>query len=241
MIDRPSFRFRPPGWPVMMQTWDRLLFLHWPVAEEVIRRLVPEPLTIDTFNGSAWVGITPFTIRGLRPVFLPALPLASSSHEINVRTYVHHNGIPGLWFFSLDASNPLAVSGARFSFALPYYHARMGLEIEDQTITFTSRRIFSKRPAAFAARWELGEPLPAPLPVTLEFFLIERYLLYTMSGRRLYHARIFHDPWPLRQAHLLSLSSSMLEAHGLPTPDREPLLHAQAAPLRVQAWGLTRV
>jgi uncharacterized protein YqjF (DUF2071 family) len=89
MIDRLSIRTRPPGWPVMYQTWDKLLFLHWPVATERLQPLIAPRLSLDTFEGQAWVSVTPFTMWGIRPVLLPSLPVVSQSHELNVRTYVH--------------------------------------------------------------------------------------------------------------------------------------------------------
>jgi uncharacterized protein len=241
MIDRLSIRGRPPGRPVMHQVWDKLLFLHWPIPAAELRPLIPERLAIDTFDGTAWVGVTPFTMRGLRPPYLPALPLASRSHEINVRTYVHLDGVPGVWFLSLDASNPLAVLGARAGFALPYFQAKMELREKEGVIRFASRRVLAGPPATFATEWEAGAPLPELRPGSLDFFLIERYCLYAVRGRRLYRARIFHRPWPLRRAALRSLATTMLEAHGLRTPGGEPLVHGQAAPLNVQVWYLRRV
>jgi len=102
-IDRLSVRSHPQGWPIMYQSWDKLLFMHWPMPAEALRPLIPDPLTIDTFEGIAWMGVTPFTMWGLRPVFPPSLPALSRSHELNVRTYVYLDGIPGVWFLSLDA------------------------------------------------------------------------------------------------------------------------------------------
>src|SRR4051794_5637104 len=128
MIDRLSIRNRPPGHPVMYQTWGKLLFLHWPISPNRLRPLIPSRLEIDTFRGTAWIGITPFTMWDIRPAFFPAIPGISTSHELNVRTYVHLDGVPGVWFFSLDAGNALAVLGARLFFGLPYYDARMKLD-----------------------------------------------------------------------------------------------------------------
>jgi uncharacterized protein YqjF (DUF2071 family) len=194
-IDRLSVRRRPPGWPIMYQSWGKLLFLHWPVPAEALRPLIPDPLTIDTFDGSAWVGITPFTMWDVRPVFSPSLPVLSRSHELNVRTYVHLSGVPGVWFFSLDASNPLAVSGARLAFHLPYFTARMSLKQRDRTIHFASRRIHRQGPPAeFEATWTVGDRLGEAQPGSLDFFLIERYCLYAARGDALYRARIFHRP-----------------------------------------------
>jgi uncharacterized protein len=140
MIDRLSIRTRPSGWPVMYQRWGKLLFVHWPVAAELLQPLIASGLRLDTFAGRAWVSVTPFTMWGIRPTFFPPLPVLSQSHELNVRTYVHVEGVPGVWFFSLDASNPLAVFGARLSLGLPYFRARMRLQEHQAAIHFTSTR-----------------------------------------------------------------------------------------------------
>ncbi len=240
--NRLSVRACPPGWPIMYQSWGELLFLHWPVAAESLRPLIPEPLVIDTFDSTAWVGITPFTMWGVRSVFLPPLPFLSESHELNVRTYVHLDGMPGIWFFSLDANNPLAVWGARLAFHLSYFNARMSLEQRDRTIYFASRRTHHRAvPAEFEAVWTVGERLPQSEPGSLRFFLTERYVLYSARKGVLYRARIFHRPWPLREASLLSCRSTMIESQGLPSPNGDPLLHQQGEPLRVRVWSPVRV
>lgn len=242
MIERTSMRQPPRGWPVMYQTWDKLLFLHWPVDVERLRPLVPAGLEIDTWEGTAWVGVTPFTIRGIRPPLMPPLPGISTSHELNVRTYVQRDGQPGVWFLSLDASNSLAVWGARISYALPYFRAKMKMEIEKERINFHSQRTHADAARAeFHARWQLGPRIPEAVPNTRDFFLIERYALYSSSNGRLYRARIHHRPWPLRGAHVEQLDSTMLESHGLTQPQQAPLVHAQAEPLRVRVWPPRRV
>ena len=241
-VDRLSVPGRPSGWPIMYQSWEKLLFLHWSLPSELLRPLIPDPLAIDTFGGAAWVGITPFTMWGVRPVFLPALPLLSESHELNVRTYVHLDGVPGIWFFSLDASNTIAALGARLTFHLPYFNARMSLEQRERTMYFTSRRTHPQAaPAEFEAVWTVGKRLPRSAPGSLEFFLTERYCLYSARGDALYRTRIFHRPWPLHGAHLASFRSTMIEAQGLPSPMSDPLLHQQGEPLRVRVWPLSRV
>lgn len=241
-IDRQSIRTRPPGKPIMYQTWDKLLFMHWPVPEAMLRPLIPAPLAIDTFDGTAWIGVAPFTMWGVRPRWMPALPVVSTTHELNVRTYVHVEGVPGVWFLSLDASSPLAVLGARIGFSLPYFQARMTLDDRDQAIRFTSQRIHpGAPPAAFEATWRGGASLPAAQPGSRAFFLIERYCLYATRRGHLFRTRIFHDPWPLRRAELDDFRSTMVESHGLPTPHAEPLLHGQAAPLEVEIWPPERM
>ena len=246
VADRLSLRTRPPGLPIMHQHWGSLLFMHWPVPADVLRPLIPEPLAIDTHDGLAWVGITPFTMWGVRPAFTPPLPSLSESHELNVRTYVHLDGVPGVWFFSLDANNAVAVLGARVAFHLPYFKARMSLERRDRTIYFASRRAHRREAPAegsaeFEAVWSVGERLPQCEPGSLEFFLIERYCLYSARSGRLYRVRIFHTPWPLHAARLSSYHSTMIEAQGLSSPGGGPLLHQQGEPLHVRVWPKTRV
>ena len=242
IFDRLAVRARPPGLPIMHQNWGKLLFMHWPVPADLLRPLIPEPLVVDTYDGLAWIGVTPFAMWGVRPAFTPPLPLLSESHELNVRTYVHLDGVPGIWFFSLDANNPVAALAARIAFHLPYFRARMSLERRDRTLRFASRRVQSRAaPAGFEAAWTVGETLPPCEPGSLDFFLIERYCLYSARKSRLYRVRIFHRPWPLHAARLSSFRSTMLEAQGLPSPGGEPLLHQQGEPLRVRIWPKMRL
>ncbi|MGB7922399.1 MAG: DUF2071 domain-containing protein [Pyrinomonadaceae bacterium] len=240
-IDRLSIRARPRGWPIMRQCWGKLLFMHWPVPVELIRPLLPDRLTVDTFEGSAWIGVVPFTMWGVRPTYAPPVPGLSAFHELNVRTYVHLDGVPGVWFLSLDAESALAVWGARTFFHLPYFNARMSLRQHEQTVLYTSRRTGQGAPPAeFGAAWNIKGELPESEPGSLPFFLTERYCLYAAGRGRLYRCRIFHPPWPLQDASLSSYRSTMIESHGIPAPAGEPLLHYAEA-LQVDIWMLTEV
>ncbi len=240
-IDRLSIRTRPRKWPVMRQWWGKLLFMHWRIPVELLRPLVPARLTIDTFDGSAWVAVVPFTMWGVRPSFAPPLPHLSAFDEINVRTYVHLDGVPGVWFMSLDANRRLAVRGARSLFHLPYFDARMSLRERGQTIDYASHRTHRGAPPAdFEATWTHADAREESRPGSLAFFLTERYSLYAARGARLYRCRIHHAPWPLRRAELASYRSTMLESHGLPAPAGEPLLHYADA-IKVDVWPLERM
>ena len=238
-LDRLSIRERPPGAPLAHQTWGKLLFMHWRVDPEVLRPLVPEPLSIDTHGGSAWVGVTPFTLWNVRASFMPPLPGLSSFHETNVRTYVHLDGVPGVWFLTLDANSRAAVVGARTLYHLPYFNARIDLAQEGGRVDYTLERT-DDPPAELRASWRPGGNPHFAQPDTLEFFLIERYCLYAAEGGRLFRARIHHAPWPLREAELLSLDSTLVESHGLPTPEGEPLLH-YAEEIDVNIWAPDRL
>ena len=222
----------------MHQHWGKLLFLHWAIEEKLLRSLIPDALEIDTFDGSAWIAVTPFTMWGIRASFLPPIPGASAFHELNVRTYVHLDGVPGVWFFSLDAANALAAWGARHFYHLPYFKAEMSLEQKENVIEYSSKRMNS--PAEFHATWVIGESLPQSQPGTLQFFLTERYCLYTSHRGQLYRARIFHPPWSLQTATLSALDSTMIESAGLPTPHGAPLLH-YSEKIRVDIWPLKKM
>ncbi len=161
----------------------------------------------------------------------------SNFHEINVRTYVFLNGVPGVWFFSLDANSLVAVKAARAFFHLPYHKASISLEQQGQRIAYTSARDEEGSPAEFSAVWEIGQPLPPAEPGSLEFFLIERYCLYSSDQDKLYRCRIHHQPWPLQRASLSTFQSSLIEAASLPTPTGQPLLHC-AGPVNVEVWKL---
>lgn len=242
-LDRLAIRERPEGQPVMHQTWGKLLFMHWRISEKALRPLIPERLRIDTFDGSAWIAVTPFTMWDIRafPPYLPPVPGLSSMHELNVRTYVYLDNVPGVWFFSLDANSTVAVITARTFFHLPYVNAEMSLEEKAETIDYSSRRTErDAHEAEFEATWKKGETLPYSHPGSLEFFLTERYCLYAARGQKLYRCRIFHQPWPLQKAVLSSFNSTMIEAQGLPTPEGEPLLH-YAEELSVDIWPIHEV
>ena len=225
----------------MLQNWGKLLFMHWAIDAELLRPLIPSQLSIDTFDGAAWIGEVPFTMWGIRASFLPPIPGTSAFHELNVRTYVHFNGLPGVWFFSLDAVNRLAVWGARTFYHLPYFKAEMSLEQEGKTIDYSSKRIDQRgAPAEFRATWNIGESLPQSTPESVEFFLTERYCLYSLHRDRLYRSRIFHPSWPLRRATVESYQSTMVQALGIPEPQGAPLLHYAEA-IAVEIWPLRKL
>lgn len=234
-VDRLSIRERPKGFPIMHQNWGKLLFMHWRIDEDLLRPLIPERLKIDTFDGEAWIGVIPFTMWDVRPSFTPPVPWLSEFDEINVRTYVHYEGVPGVWFFSLDANSAVAVLGARTVFNLPYFNARINLKEAGDTIVYSCDRT-EEPPAKFNATWTVGEKLGQSDPDSLDFFLTERYCLYAARGQRLNRLRIHHKPWILYEASLQSHSSTMIESHGLPTPEGEPLLH-YAEEIEVDFWS----
>lgn len=187
---------------VMHQRWTHLLFAHWPVPAQALRPLLPPALTLDTFEGEAWVGVIPFHMSNVRPRGIPPLPWLSAFHELNVRTYVRLGDRQGVWFFSLDASNPLAVRAARAAVHLPYYDARMRMTVgPDGSVAYDSDRAHRGAPAAgFRAAYRPDGDVYRARPGTLEHFLVERYELFAAAPRGLIHVKIAHPPWPLQRA-----------------------------------------
>jgi uncharacterized protein YqjF (DUF2071 family) len=220
----------------MRQKWRDLLFLHWAVAPEAIRALVPPQLELDLFEGMAYIGLVPFTMTGVRPVGLPPVWGLSTFHETNLRTYVRVSGRdPGVWFFNLEAANSVAVRLARALFHLPYHRARMFLEREqptnpestsEATIVYAGVRLWpGPLPASYTIRaTPSGHSRPAE-PGTLEHFLIERYMLYVTRNNHLFQGRVFHTPYPIQSATLHSFDESLLATWNLDRPHSSILAH----------------
>ena len=222
----------------MAMNWHDLLFAHWPIPAAEMRALVPASLEVDLFSGVAWVGVVPFRMSGVTPRRIPALPWFSSFPELNVRTYVTVGGKPGVYFFSLDAANALAVTVARTWYHLPYFRARMNCEESGGGIAYGSVR--SGGAARFRARYRpAGEPVHARRG-SLEYFLTERYCLYTTRRGRVCRAEIHHARWPLQAAEAEIAENTVAEAAGVRLPASPPLLHF-ARRLDVVAWPLEPV
>ena len=209
----------------MGQTWDDLLFAHWRMPVDAVRAHVPRPLAVETFDGSAWVGITPFRVRGLRLRATLPPPVVSRFLELNARTYVTFGDKPGIWFFSLDASSAVAVAAARRFYRLPYFRARMAAVAAGASTSFASRRTHTDaRPAAWRARYEPAGDVFNASKGSLEYFLAERYCLYAFHDGRLFRADIHHPPWPLEPAQADIRENTMARPYGIDLTG-DPILH----------------
>ena len=237
-----------PKYPWMMSmTWSDLLFAHWPVEPKALSHLLPPGLELDTYEGSAWIGVVPFLMSGVAPRCCPAIPKLSCFLELNVRTYVTYEGKAGVWFFSLDAANRLAVRAARATFNLPYMDAEMGLNRSDDAslkgsglIEYWSNRTHrGEPPANFEASYQaVGEPFQA-MPDTLEHWLTARYCLYSSDRKgRLYRGEIDHDPWQLSPARWEVRRNTMCDPLGIKLAGQPHLLFAH--PVKVRAWLANR-
>lgn len=220
----------PAGPWIMAQVWHDLLFAHWPVTTKQVRSYLPPALDVDTCDGQAWVGVVPFRMSGVRFRCTPELPWLSAFPELNVRTYVTTGGKPGVFFFSLDAANPIAVIAARRWYHLPYMHARMECRHSEDggdRIVYASHRTHrGMPPAVFKGTYRpTGEVLDTPRQ-SLAHWLTERYCLYAVNKHgRLYRGEINHPPWPLQSAEAEIETNTMTLPYDIPLLDSAPLLH----------------
>lgn len=248
---RPPSRARQQRPWVLSMSWRELLFMHWPLPPVLLRPLLPTGVTLETFAGSAWLGVVPFKMAQVRPRLLPSVPGVSSFPELNVRTYVQVRGRPGVWFFSLEAASPVAVWAARRGFGLPYYRARMrASEVGDTTGFYSVRTHQGAPPARFAGRYRPrtgetgGETYSETRDPELTRFLTDRSCLYSTDRvGRVLRADIHHAPWPLLAAEMeLKRSPSEMTAQlGFALPDTPPPLLHYARRLEVLVWRPVRV
>jgi len=236
MRERPQHRV-----PVMYEKWQDLLFLHWEYDPQAIQRTLPKGLYVDTFEDRAYLGVVPFFMRDVRPRLFPSILRVPEFLELNVRTYVYDRyGTPGVWFYSLDANHYLAVRTARLIFNLPYFYSNMSAEFNpaNNEISYSSYRYGTDPNLKTNFRYRpISEPSLAK-PGTLNFFLIERYVLFAYSNHKLYSGRVWHNPYQLAEVEVSNLNENVLCLDGfLPrsrVPDHKIMSHA----VEVDIFGL---
>lgn len=226
----------PSGPWIMQQTWNDLLFAHWPVPPGSLRSLVPVELPLDTFDGRCWVAVAPFHMSGICGRSLPPIAGTSCFPELNVRTYVTYGGKPGVFFFSLDAASHLAVWGARAAYHLPYFFARM--KVTEQNGRFQYESVRNSNTGLRASYGPAGS-VQLRTPGTLEHWLTERYCLYTVFRGLVYRGEIHHAQWPLQDAQAEISVNTMASAAGIQLPNVAPLLHFSKK-LEVLIWPLRK-
>lgn len=228
-----DLRNRPEGRALMLHKWRDLVFLHYSIEPEAIQSLLPDGLTVDTFDGKAWVGLVPFWMTGIRAPWLPPIPGTHTFAETNVRTYVHREGkVPGVWFFSLDAANSLAVWGARRFFGLPYFRAEMHVE---RGAELRYRSVRRQGEATHDIRIRPGVAMAPPEPGSLEFYLVERYLLYSVKAGELVTGLVHHKPYPVQQAEIVECRETMLRGDGVPERPWEHVCYSPGVDVEVFA------
>lgn len=226
----------------MFQVWLDLAFLHWPVPASTLQPLVPKGFELDLWDNQAWVGVVPFRMKGIRPRGLPPLPWLSAFLELNVRTYVRVADRPGVYFFSLDAANPVTVEVARHWYHLPYFHAKMSLTHDRESIRYRSvRRDRRGGLAELSMSYRPIGPVYHAAKGTFDYWLTERYCLYTTDEKgTLYRGEIDHPPWPLQPAEATFETFTMGRSHQIHLPNLPPIAHFSKRQ-DVYIWRLERL
>jgi hypothetical protein len=208
---------------LLSMQWRDALFAHWDVEPSTVEPRLPDGVSVATYDGRAWLGIVPFEMTDIRP---RGVPVGLSFGEINLRTYVERDGRKGVYFFNLDADDPVGVRVARLLFRLPYYRAAIDVTRRGDAVRFTShRRDRDAPPAHFDATYRPVGDVREPEAGSLEAFLVENYSFFTSDGDRLYRGDIRHDPWPLQDAALDLHAETLFDANGFERPDEPPLVH----------------
>ena len=243
MEARVALREEPQGTPLMYQTWTNLLFLHWEWDASEIQRTLPPGLFVDTHQGKAYVGVTPFFMKDVRASFLPAIPGTSDFMELNVRTYVYdRQGRAGVWFYSLDCNQTLAVILAKIFYSLPYKSAEMSARERSGMLEYTCHRNGANPHEKAEFHYSQSDETVASPPGSLAFFLVERYLLfaYSRSTQCIYTARVYHAPYQIFRAEVGRYDDTMLRLNGFDPKLRQPDYKWTAAPVRVKIFGLEK-
>ncbi len=227
---------------MMKQRWSELGFFHWAFDPEIVAARLPKGLHVDTFGGTAWMGVVPFLMQRVRPTGLPPIPWLSWFHELNLRTYVHDDiGTPGVWFFSLDCNQPLAVEIARNAFHLPYEHATMRSEISNDAVKYFSKRKNHPSPEATYHYPKPKSPKPAA-PNSLEEFLVERYTLFSSNPKgEIFSGRVHHQPYQIEAMNYGECPTTCFALNGFQQPETPPLSMISACPVDVTIYPLKRL
>lgn len=245
MLNKMQTCHRP--WPlprspwIMSQVWHDLLFAHWPVPVDVLHPFIPGNLTLDMFQGQAWLAVVPFHMSGVCPRFTPSIPGVSAFIELNVRTYVTLDDKPGVLFLSLDAAHHLAVKAARWLYRLPYFWAKMQIQPQGDGFQYQSQRYPCNGPSAeLKVNYRPIAPVVLATPGSIEHWFTERYCLYTSHPNgALYRCEIHHNPWPLQQAEA-EFHINTMGGHGIDLSQEPAYLHFSKR-LNVAIWPLWRL
>ncbi|MDQ0217800.1 YqjF family protein [Peribacillus cavernae] len=221
-IEHRPYPLQPSPW-LMTQVWRDLLFMHYPVSTDIIKSYIPTELELDIFENKAWISMIPLRITNMRARGIPPVPYMNSYLELNVRTYVVYQGIPGIYFFSLDANHPLVVTGARTVTGLPYKHANMSFEKHEETFHYASQRIHTAKKLNVA--YQPGHILFEPQEGSIDHWLLERYCMYSFRGGQILRGDIHHDKWKVNRAEAVISTNTLVPFIPGEFIGKPPLLH----------------
>jgi uncharacterized protein YqjF (DUF2071 family) len=222
----PGLSASPPvlAREMVIAQWAQLTFINWSYDPAVLRPSVPSELELETYDGKAWLSLVGFMVRKEHFPKWPPLPVINTYPQFNIRTYVRGpDGAPGVWFWSMDVSQPIMLSG-RLIYHAPFMWASMNVSQEGSTVRYQSRRIWPGPPASSRFAVEIGAPLPPGADDSgLSAFLTLRWWMFLRTRKNWVRAAVTHEPWPLQSARLVDLEQNLTDAAGLPRPAGQPL------------------
>jgi uncharacterized protein YqjF (DUF2071 family) len=231
----------PVRFPVSLQDWEHLTFLHWSYDVATVQSLVPDELTVQQWDGLTWVGVTPFRMVGVRAPGLPPPPGWGAFPELNVRAYVRmQDGRDGIWFLGMVVPRFSFIVALR-SLGLPYEHSHSCVSVDGARWVYrfgTPRWLRSRPDDWFQAVVDVGRPLEATERTPLVESITGRWSAYHRRGRVLWRTPVAHEPWPLHAATATGSLTTPLRWVGLPPPSNDPLVHA--APAVHAGFGVPR-
>ena len=238
VMDSSHVPFNFPTRPyALSQEWRNLTFIHWKVDEELLRKHIPKELEIDKYNGGCYVGLVPFVMKNVRPKGLFSVPGISTFGEFNVRTYVTKDGIPGVYFLTLEANSLITCMFAPRAYGLPYRYANSKLKHDGNNITWTSKR--KKNSYKVSGKTTYSENVVDFEKASLEYFLFERYSLYVMKNNSLRRAYTLHKPWQVVEAKVQISDNQLTDSFdlGINSSLNPPIIHYSDG-VKVKTWSV---
>ncbi|HJL97079.1 MAG TPA: DUF2071 domain-containing protein [Candidatus Poseidoniaceae archaeon] len=221
----------------LTQSWKNLSFLHWEVEPEKLTQHLPDGLELDLFNGKAYVGTIPFEMKHVRPRWFFSVPGISNFPEFNVRTYVTKDGKPGVFFLTLDAQSRITCFHAPRSYGLPYRYAKCKVRTVSDQYTWSSKRKFDGAMLKGNCR-AIGDAKSAKQG-SLEYFLFERYCLYTSHREKLHRAYTQHDPWIYKTGEVTIEENTLTESYNLGIDNlKQPDHIHMSRGVKVRTWSI---
>ena len=211
--------------PMLLQRWRDVAFVHWRFDPDRVADLIPNDLAVDTYDGAAWVTLTPFVVEASRPPVVPPIPGLSNFLESNVRTYVvGPDGRDGLWFLTLETNSLSTIVAARMAIGIPYRWATMTRHRAGNRVTYCSRRRLANAAPHHHTTVSTNRE-GAIADARLTAWLTGRWRAWSRVAGRLVVVPVEHESWPISDATLVDHNDTLLTSLGLPEPTGEPLVH----------------
>lgn len=204
------------GEPMFYARWDRAVFVHYQADPDILQRDVP--FELDLRDGRAFISLVAFTLVRMRPRIGGRIsewllkPIAT--HEfLNVRTYVRHDGEPGIIFLAEWLNNRAAVLLGPRSFGLPYRFGHLAYEHARDGNALRGTANAHDAYLTYEGRTDGDEFTPCEAGSLTEF-LLERYTAFTEHREQKRFFRVWHSPWPQVPAEIKVTADTLIASTG---------------------------